>query len=398
MMTPLFFFSYATDDADPVLDRIFTELESEVRRLSGASKEDAVGFKYQRDNKTGDHWPTELINALMSCRVIVPAYSPRYFLREYCGREFGVFLSRCEQYALQHGSTTTAILPFTLIPFRNPLPARVEPILFARYEYGATYADEGLLQLRKLKRYRDEYWLFIRKFAERIVDVAESPPLPTLEPVPNITTFTSAFEVAASVGGPTVQGPVKTGPGLVNFVYVTAHDDAWWWVPYPPPEHNQIGRLTFDIAMGRALQPRQLEYKDLLAYSEKALAQNEIIMVLVDSTSLKVDSYRTLMQDYDRAPSYINCAALVIWPSGVETHERAVTDRHVRTTFRHKLATTNVVYFRNDIQTSEQLSRAIEDTLIHVQNEVIARAVDEAAPSSIPLPMLDSTAKEPGRG
>jgi hypothetical protein len=397
--TPLFFFSYATDDADPWLGKIFAELESEVRRLRGVSEMEAVGFKYQRDNEPGDDWPAAVVTALMNCRVIVPAYSPSYFSRLYCGREIGVFLSRCNRYMLQQGGRTpTAILPFTLVPLRRPVPERVTHIEFAREESGAKYAGEGLRYIRKLKRHRDEYWQFIHKFAKRIVDVVDSHTLPTLEPIPDITTFPSAFEELESVSTPAPK-PIETGPRVVNFVYVTAAGDgAWRWAPYPPPDDNRIGRLTFDIALGHDFQPRLLAHEDLLAYPEKALAQNEIIVVLVDSTSLRDDRYRALMEGYDRGPSYINCAALVIWPSGIQTQERAVIETHVRDTFRHKRATTNAVYFRSDIETSGQLRRAIEDTLINVQMEVLGRATDHAAPSSTPLPILDSTAVVADRG
>lgn len=400
MTPPLFFFSHATDDADPWLDRIFAELESEIRQLIGAPKEQAVGYKYQRDNEPGDDWPTELVRALMNCRVIVPAYSPSYFSRLYCGREVGVFLSRCDRYMLeQGGGTATAIVPFTLVPLRRPVPVRVAGVQFAGTEYGSTYADEGLLYLRKLRRHRDEYSQFIRKFAKRIVDVARTHPLPALEPIPDITTFPSAFEEPESGSTPTVLKPIETGPRVVNFACITAATDgAWRWAPYPPPEDNRIGRLTFDVALGHDFQPRWLAHENLLAYPEKALAQNEIIVVLVDSASLRVDRYRTLMQDYDRSPSYINCAALVIWPSSVQAHEATAIEAHVRDTFRHKRATTNAVYFRSDIQSSHQLRRAIAETLIRVQMEVLGRATDDAAPSSTPIPILNSNAVVGDRG
>jgi hypothetical protein len=398
--TPLFFFSYATDDSDPWLDQIFADLELEVRQLIGAPRKLEVGYKYQRDNEPGDDWPTELVTALMNCRVIVPAYSPSYFSRLYCGREIGVFLSRCNRYIQkQGGGTATAIVPFTLIPLRRPVPVRVTRIQTAGTEYGPTYAGEGLLHLRRLKDHLDEYSRFIRKFARRIVEVAESHPLPALEPIPDITTFPSAFEEAASPSMPTALQPIETGPRVVNFVYITATEgDAWRWAPYAPPEDNRIGRLTFDIALGHDFMPRWLAHEDLLDYPVKALSQNEIIVVLVDSTSLKVDGYRALMQGYDRGPNHINCAALLVWPSGIDNYERAIIEKHVRDTFRYKRATTNAVYFRSDIATSEQLRRAIEETLINVQMEVLGRATDQAAPSSTPIPSLDSSAAVANRG
>jgi hypothetical protein len=104
------------------------------------------------------------------------------------------------------------------------------------------------------------------------------------------------------------------------------------------------------------------------------------------------------MQGYDRGPSYINCAALVIWPSSIEAHEAAAVEAHVRDTFRHKRATTNAVYYRSDIQSSHQLRHAIEETLISVQMEVLGRATDHAAPSSTPIPILNSNAVVTNRG
>jgi hypothetical protein len=65
----------------------------------------------------------------------------------------------------------------------------------------------------------------------------------------------------------------------------------------------------------------------------------------------------------------------------------------VRQTFRNKRATSNPIYFRPGIGTSQELRDAIADTLRAVQIEVLGRAEDPTAPATFRLPSLDASGR-----
>ena len=96
---PLFMLSYARLDArdDPYLRRFFDELKTEVRRRAGIEPGD-ICFIDQENIEPGEEWSPELAEAIGTCNALVCIYTPTYFTREYCGKEWQFFRSRLDQY------------------------------------------------------------------------------------------------------------------------------------------------------------------------------------------------------------------------------------------------------------------------------------------------------------
>jgi hypothetical protein len=115
-MSPVFFFSYAradrstssrgrlnAHDGDSCVDDFYGKLSDEVASLTARSAE-GVGF-FDRDHlDLGTPWPQGLMGALRSTRVMVALFSPTYFSRPACGREFAVFRARQEELMRTVGS------------------------------------------------------------------------------------------------------------------------------------------------------------------------------------------------------------------------------------------------------------------------------------------------------
>ncbi|MFJ8532917.1 TIR-like protein FxsC [Streptomyces sp. NPDC093591] len=130
-----------------------------------------VGFLDKR-MPLGVEWEKDLKEALATCRVFVPVYSPQYFNSRWCGMEFDGFVRRQAEHHRCEPYTVSAIVPVLWTsPDRFVLPDVVQP-----FQYHGSDLDEdykrlglrGLMEAGQWRKYRRTVWLI----AERIVDVA----------------------------------------------------------------------------------------------------------------------------------------------------------------------------------------------------------------------------------
>lgn len=372
----LLFISYARDQSDPLLFEFFRDLEEQVRALAGVRKGDSAAYFDQEENAVGSEWPLELAEALSSAPVLVAIYAPVYFSKSYCGKEVQVFLDRRRAYMKVNPGRPNSILPVIWYPCADVVPATLADFQYTEGGFGAEYETEGLQYIKSLKAFEDQYRQFVRKFARRVVQAAKEFQLPKPQSLPAIKKVPSAFEAPRAGGGPQPADDRAKGPGAAAFVYVARPDagSAWEWAPYPPPEDNQIGKLTFSIALNNSIKPQELVFDaTLIERLDEARDSNNIVVILVDSGSLAEEAYRKQMLKYDQQ-NYLNCATLVIWPATATAAARADAARWVQSTFRINRATKNRIYFRDAIRSSAELREAIEETLVSLQNEIVNRA------------------------
>jgi hypothetical protein len=92
---PYFFFSYACanaqGEADAYVSKFFDDLVFEIEQKAQPPVQGQIGF---RDRDNGDILPRKLIDGLRTCKIFVPLYSPLYFTREACGKEWHAFTER----------------------------------------------------------------------------------------------------------------------------------------------------------------------------------------------------------------------------------------------------------------------------------------------------------------
>ncbi|GAA4580101.1 hypothetical protein GCM10023194_07490 [Planotetraspora phitsanulokensis] len=192
---PYFFLSYAhvppydlTDAGDPNqwVEKLFKVLCEHIMHLTRVPAGSA-GYM-DRELRVGDNWPQMLSERLSSCRVFVPLYSPRYFESVHCGKEWAAFLERVPGH-----TGPVAIVPAIWAPMRTmTLPRAAQAIQFNHSDLGSRYADEGFYGIMKLSKYRNQYQSATMGLAQRIIEVAESSPMPYGK-VRDYTAVPSAF-------------------------------------------------------------------------------------------------------------------------------------------------------------------------------------------------------------
>ena len=406
----LFFLSYARRDAkgDPWLRQFYNRLAREVARLSGlpANVEDSeIGFFDDKGIKDGDEWPWSLVSALQTTKVFVCLYSNAYFKSEFGGKEFQIFRSRLDLYRDRHGGIAPSlILPVLWDPIRSveQLPEAVVDIQYTRPEYGESYTQFGLAHLLR-KKNAPAYQDFIARFAQHIVKKAETikNDLPQLSPFPSIKTVKSAFHATSEPIPPTVDvdhqqlpasavRPTIKGPNVAWYVYFAGRQadyegvrmrrecygqvDGREWQPHLPPVDKKVGIITPNVAHEKNILTDVLPLsQDLIENLRKAEATNTIAVLIVDPWSVKFESYRELMSDYDEN-RFFNCGVIVVWNTNDdETMEnRSELKEQIEATFHRNLEACDI-FFRDSVETEDELRNELSAVIEKVRERLMKR-------------------------
>ncbi|MFF4500528.1 TIR-like protein FxsC [Streptomyces sp. NPDC001401] len=196
---PYFFLSYAhtpwhdsSADPDHWVHQLFRDLCDHIMALTDHPAGQPIGFM-AREMRIGERWSDRLSEALATCQVFVPLYSPRYFVSDVCGKEWWAFSQRQEQHRLSRGAAGPAIVPALWVPVQpERLPGAAEVLSHDHERFGRDYAAEGLYALMKLRIFREEYERAVYLLAKAIVVTAQQNPIPTGQPL-DFTDLPSAF-------------------------------------------------------------------------------------------------------------------------------------------------------------------------------------------------------------
>ncbi len=368
-MSCWFFFSYAHADHDNFLKQFYEDLLKEVRGLVGATAE-AAGFVDRKDIEHVATWDVVLQNALQSCRVFVPIYSPSYFLSEYCGKEFKVFRDRARAAI----GDDSLILPVLLNHESNVAPKIPEAINKIQYTiqdyYPPEYTSEGLLQLIRLgvapnAKYYNQYWEFVRKLATKIVAAANThvlPDSPSLTPLDQVSSlFPAATRVVAA-------GSAGEGPRYVQFIFVVGKDNelaagqrcdlkfygpqgAADWKPYLDAYPDSAAALAIQAVSETA---KDLNYEEIplgpgvVNQIQEASNKNRIVVILLDTWTLRLETYQRLIEPLDNYSS-VGCLMIVLWNESdpeAATH-KSTLDTAVEAMFSNKIGEKNPNFLRS---------------------------------------------------
>jgi hypothetical protein len=301
---PVFFVSYARADAEYQPDRedlnkFVEDLSARVARKLPTPRE-GVRFFDSSSIETGEVWSDQLADALMKSKVGVALYTPSYFTRRWCGKEFQVFLNR--RQAVQNASGIVPVLWMKC----TTLPSAVDKFQYKDAAFPAEYAQVGMQQLLRLKAvYADKYELALEAVAERIVAAAAQSlkPLAALD----FDNLRSAWEESVEAN------PQSHKEGSVSktcFVFVSRQ--GWDWQPYPVLD-RKIGAVAQQISGELGLRYEEIKCDATLKDKLKETNESKVPTVLfADPGSLLDKAYAEPMQDYD-TQFLLNCAALVPW-------------------------------------------------------------------------------------
>ncbi|MEV7013602.1 TIR-like protein FxsC [Streptosporangium sp. NPDC051022] len=256
---PYFFLSYAhvpphdpvdTGDPNQWVEKLFRALCEHIMHLTRVPA-GAAGYM-DRELRAGDNWSQTLSDRLSTCRVFVPLYSPRYFESDHCGKEWAAFLER----APRHGAPD-AIVPAVWAPMRTmTLPHAAQAIQFNHADLGTRYAEEGFYGIMKLNKYRSQYQMATLGLAQRIIQVAETTPMPHGR-IRDYTTVPSVF------GDHTPERPVTMTVVAPDLKHLPEGRDAYHygrtpheWDPYRSRDGMRpLADCAVEVARSRGFLP-----------------------------------------------------------------------------------------------------------------------------------------------
>lgn len=273
-----FFFSYARRDLDNYLRRFFEDLAQRVEQLAPCRPEHAT-FRDLINIDVGDVWDSSLADALQRSRVLVSVYSPLYFSRPYCGKEFRVFMERGSG-----AKRATGILPVLWRSAKwlrdRDLPP--EPIRFVQWEnedLPLSYLERGMRRVTMNRRgtYND----CLQYFAQQIVQVAQENPAPPLAELPSLIAVRNAFETKSA------RGP--GGPSTVVVSYLTRDGvSPEEWHPFQSSPDGARAIVEGLMTEGFSLEEVPAD-KNLLSAITAARAASKLALIVADPTALNAD-------------------------------------------------------------------------------------------------------------
>lgn len=308
-----------------------------------------MGFFDEISIGLGEQWTQDLAEALRTAKVLVCFYSRSFFNSEFCGKEVQVFLSRVQEYRRSSGLATH---PPVIIPvlWERPeklpkIPPPLKGIQYTNVEFGDFYNKNGLEHIIRLRRYRDQD-LFLLKFRDKIVDVANKYPLPPLAVMPSFEEVESAFHALAA-------DAESGGPDFVQFAFLDRSGPDWR--PYGASDQRAASAVEIarEAATDEKVRHRILPVEGLKKNLRDAEDKNTIVAVLVNSRVTLDPSYQRIIQDLDEGLSK-NCAVFVLHEEvdGMTETERAAIREAVVRTF-HKASMSPDIYFQDTIRSLE---------------------------------------------
>ncbi|HEX4947862.1 MAG TPA: TIR-like protein FxsC, partial [Blastocatellia bacterium] len=232
-MSYWFYLSYAREDnKDGDITRFFEDLRARIAAKTGTRDTDTIGFIDIKGIELNEQWGDALAKGLQTSRSLVSLFSPFYFQKKLCGKEWAVFAQRQANYeaTLTAGqSPPTLILPVLWENYKDVeplLPPAVSYFQFQHSDFGKNYSKYGLRQLMRLNKFQDDYLEFLEVFTDKLIATVHAHPLPPLPSLPTLDEITPAFPVtvSATTEPEAIPLPVIPNPQFADSPYSTLTD------------------------------------------------------------------------------------------------------------------------------------------------------------------------------
>ena len=181
--------------------------------------------------------------------------------------------------------------------------------------------------LIKLNKYQDEYQILLDHLATRIVLLASTNSLPTLEKFDYIEEISNFFEEEKVLSESNETFVPTLGPRLAQFIFVVGNrselssirnniecygDTGWEWRPFHMEDY-EAGILAQKIATEKKVQFVNLEFAGhLIEKIKDAENNNSVVIIIVDPWSVTINSYKNFLSEYDNS-NYINSGVIIPW-------------------------------------------------------------------------------------
>lgn len=395
-MSHWFFLSYARENYNQYVLDFYQDLNKMIRDLA-IPGEGGDGFIDTSDIELGTQWPDELAAALQNCRAFISLYSPAYFTKDYCGKEWQVFNSRQATYSADspaHASRPSLIMPVLWVPetrLPSPLPDAVSAVQYKHGDFGEVYARIGLKQLMAVSKYHDDYLEFLAKFADKLIQAARTHPLPRQPHLPPIKDIKSAFPGRVVEVAKPAREAVNKGPRSVQFFFVAGRRDelqevrqkldpygdegGYDWQPYSPEYTAEVGIMAQEVALREKLRPEFVQLDDnIIERLDDAEVNNKLVAIFIDTWTLCLQPYNNFMNKYDRR-NFVNCVVLIAWNNRDDETEyhRPTLVNNVWGTFPNHAAKPDPKCFLDSISSHVELKKALRTALINARARISMR-------------------------
>jgi FxsC-like protein len=354
---PYFFLSYARSDDDPFVEQFFRDLCAEVRVRAGLASSAEVGFFDTHSIGIGASWSSELVDALARCSSFLALCSPRYFLSPACGQEWQLFSDRIRWHLQTTGNRCHSLIPVLWLPPRR-VPKAVGEIQYVNNMFGEVYRRDGLRQLLRLHRNRDDYLESLTILADQIVEHASVNtllPMPA-EAVPRFEDLRNAFQdqtaavhlngavLAESTHG-SMMALVAHNRSTYNHTHVqfvvAAPDqeqarsvrrhlefygaDSLDWAPYLPSMAKPLATFACEVAAKQGLTSEAFRLSDpcgkQASPGRDSTGRENIVVLLVDAWAPQLESFRRELTQFEIRPAPANAAMVPRSKGDHETSE-----------------------------------------------------------------------------
>jgi FxsC-like protein len=409
-MAPTFFLSYAREDRSPFFDKFF-ELLLDALQSKFVGAREGRGFFDTKSMEVGEEWPAELADALQECKVFLPVYTPTYFSRPYCGKEWAIFRARQDAFVRAQGAAGRPALVIPVLwsaaeDLATVVPESLRDLEDTHDDFGKEYRANGLNVLMRQNRFEDARNIAVEALARRIKRATDAyPVLPSLAERPSIKTVPPLFPVEATPGR-LRETPESRGPRYVQFILVAGTraefetgvradrdfygDTEVDWQPYRPDVPRPAAAIAAQVAAERDFVPEPVRLDDdFLKRLEDAKSQNKIVVVIVDTWTLRIERYRKLMRDYDDKNFY-NTAVLILWNSrNAETvsNRQAELEPLVKATFFYRAQSQGGGTYAS-IETVEDFKKDLGEALEAARRRMRLYADLQRSVSISPKPIL----------
>jgi hypothetical protein len=291
---------------DPHFEAFLQRLNQKVVIHTGRS-----GFVDETKIRAGDDWPEKLAEALSTAQTMVCLYSPSYFMSEHCGKEMQLFLERRRNYIrTKFGKAPANIIPLIWHSASDNIPKTLPQIHYQAPDLDAQ--KYGAWDLGDMGRTRD-LESFADEIALRVRDAARNTPLPHLSHRPRMGAVQNAFHPPPLPLPEFDLDEAAEGPNAVTFVY--AASTRWNDWPWAPPDEHAVLHLAAAVAKGKEMESNQLRFDlnkgSLINRLISLRAKNNVVILLVEASSLYQDGLAEYVRDYDR-PEHSSFAMIVI--------------------------------------------------------------------------------------
>jgi FxsC-like protein len=405
-----FFLSYARGEADVDVQKFYEDLCDQIRQRAGLKIDHQVGFLDTQNIQLGDQWPQRLYDALSTSHCFLALCSPRYFLSEFCGKEWRFFSERLDEYENRTNIRAPALLPIKWFPMSNMHPV-AESIQYSAARLGVAYNEHGLWELIKLQRHHDNYWKFVIELAKDIVETAQRHPIPRPASAIRIADMRSMFFVDEAAQGlvdsaetPEMRSIDEQARGgesssrYVHFVVVAGGrdemmvfrsqlqfygNDAPGWAPYQPTLPDPLGVYASRLAAERRFDSEVADIEGLFERIDAANRDNQIVILLVDVWAIRLDHHRAALTNYDELNEPTIAAMIPCNNEDFETQSQSAVLWHaLGNVLRRNMIRVGDPMFRPYCPTLDSFDANLRETLEIAQNRVFVRGTVYGSPSA----------------